>query len=222
MALTLNRLSTPVQRCVLRKGSRVFALLGKATPFGLAPFNRHDVDINWALTAEFGCLRLERLTGEEEVTATRIFLPTASCYDYGVGGAGATLEVAKSVFGLLSFELEQLINTLRLGNVPMLGFSHTDLRCAISTCVIPGYWPHIVISNLVSCGNVVSLETFMRTMVSSLPQGRFSVRYPELQPLLARMSLLITLQRRGIPYTSEVMDFASASPVPALKGLAAS
>jgi hypothetical protein len=62
----------------------------------------------------------------------------------------------------------------------------------------------------------------MRIMVSSLPQGRLSVRYPDLQPLIARMSLLITLQRRGIPYSSEVMEFASAAPVPAFKGLAAS
>src|SRR5262252_8196341 len=103
MALRLDKLSMPIQRCVLRKGSRVFALLGKATPFGLAPFSRHDSSINWGLTAEFGCLRLERLSGDEQVTGARVFLPTASCYDYGVGGHGATLEVAKSVFGLLSF-----------------------------------------------------------------------------------------------------------------------
>jgi hypothetical protein len=207
----------PVQRCVLRKGSRVFALLGKATPLGLAPFNRHDIALNWALTAEFGCLRLERLAGDEEVTGARVFLPTASCYDYGVGGQGASLEVAKSVFGLLSFELEQLINAVRLGNIPMLGFSHTDLRCSVSTCVIPGYWPHLVTSNLVSYGNVVSLETFMRIMVSSLPQGRLSVRYPALQPLLTRMQLLVSLQRCGLPYSSEMVDFAATQPQAALK-----
>src|SRR5438105_14212652 len=101
-------------------------MLSKATPFGLDPFNRIDVAINWALTAEFGCLRLERLSGDEEVTGARLFLPTAACYDYGVGGVGASLEAAKAVFGLLSFELEELINILRSGNVPMLGFSHTD------------------------------------------------------------------------------------------------
>ena len=217
MALSLNRLSMPVQRCVLRKGSRVFALLGKATPFGLAPFNRHDIGINWALTAEFGCLRLERLSGDEELTGARLFLPTAACYDYGVGGSGASLEVAKAVFGLLSFELEELINVLRQGNVPMLGFSHTDLRCSVSTCVIPGYWPHLVISNLASCGNVVSLETFMRIMVSSLPQGRLAVRFPGLQPLLTRMGLLVTLQRRGIPYSTEMMDYATAPALQAVK-----
>jgi hypothetical protein len=183
---------------------------------GLAPFNRHDVGINWALTAEFGCLRLERLSGDEEVTGSRIFLPTASCYDYGVGGPEATLEVAKAVFGLLSFELEQLINVVRKGNVPMLAFSHTDMHCSVSTCVIPGYWPHIVISNLVSCGNLVSLETFMRIMVSSLPHGRLAVRYPGLQPLLTRMGLLVTLQRRGIPYSTEMVDFAPALPLPAV------
>jgi hypothetical protein len=217
MALRLNKLSIPIQRCVLRKGARIFALLGKATPFGLAPFNRHDVGLNWALTAEFGCLRLERLSGDEEVTGTRLFLPTASCYDFGVGGPAATLEIAKAVFGLLSFELEQLITVVRKGNVPMLGFSHTDLRCSISTCVIPGYWPHVVISNLASCGNVVSLETFMRIMVSSLPQGRLAVRYPGLQPLLTRMNLLVTLQRPGIPYCNEMMDFVPATPLDAVK-----
>jgi hypothetical protein len=217
MALRLNKLSMPIQRCVLRKGARVFALLGKATPFGIAPFNRHDVTLNWGLTAEFGCLRLERLSGEEEVTGTRVFLPTASSYDYGVGGPGGTLEVAKSVFGLLPFELEQLITVVRKGNVPMLGFSHADQRCSISTCVIPGYWPHVVISNLASYGNIVSLETFMRVMVSSLPQGRLAVRYPDLQQLLSRMQLLITLQRPGIPYSSEIVDFAVAPPVAALK-----
>ena len=213
MTLRLNKLSMPIQRCVLRNGSRVFALLGKATPFGLAPFSRHDVAINWALTAEFGCLRLERLSGDEEVTGSRLFLPTVSCYDYGVAGPGATLEVAKSIFGLLSFELEQLINVVRQGNVPMLGFSHMDVRCSVSTCVIPGYWPHLVTSNLASCGNVVSLETFMRIMVSSLPHGRLAVRYPGLQPLLTRMGLLVTLQRRGIPYSTEMMDFAPAAPL---------
>jgi hypothetical protein len=210
MILRLNKLSMPIQRCVLKKGARVFALLGKATPFGLAPFNRHDVGLNWGLTAEFGCLRLERLSGDEEVTGTRVFLPTASCFDYGVSGPGATLEVAKTIFGLLSFELEQLITVVRNGNVPMLGFSHTDLRCCISTCVIPGYWPHVVLSNLASCGNIVSLETFMRVMVSSLPQGRLAVRYPDLHPLLNRMQLLVTLQRPGIPYSSEMLDFAAA------------
>src|SRR5437868_505550 len=93
MAIYLNRLSTPVQRCVLRKGSRVFALLGKATPFGLTPFAREDVCGSWALTAEFGCLRLERLAGDEEVAEERLFLPTPFSPDYGVTGGEQSAEL---------------------------------------------------------------------------------------------------------------------------------
>jgi hypothetical protein len=54
-------------------------------------------------------------------------------------------------------------------------------------------------------------------MVSSLPQGRLAVRYPGLQPLLTRMNLLVTLQRPGIPYCNEMMDFVPATPLDAVK-----
>ena len=72
--------------CLPRKGSRVFALLGKATPLGLAGFSREDASRSWALTAELGCLRLERLSGDEELTGQQLFLPLPSDYDYGLTG----------------------------------------------------------------------------------------------------------------------------------------
>lgn len=213
MALSLNALSRPVQWCLLRKGSRVFGLLGKATSTGLTVFGREDVACGWALTAEFGALRLERLSGDEEVIDSQLFLPTPFSYDYGITGEYGYPEVERSVFGLLSSELEQLVSVLRHGSFPVLGFSHTDLKCSISSSTIPGYWPHVVISNLALYGNVVSLESFVRIVVSSLPQGQLCARYPMLQPVFKQMMRLMVLPRRGIPYTKEMLELA---PAPAL------
>src|SRR5947207_14000477 len=120
MTISLNRLSTPVQKCVLRKGPRLFALLGKATPLGLTHFNRGEVSDGWALTAEFGCLRLERLAGDEEVAEQHLFLPTPFSPDYGVTGGELSTELARAVFGLLASELEQLVSLLVRDNFPVL------------------------------------------------------------------------------------------------------
>lgn len=213
MALSLNMLTTPVQWCVLRKGRRLFALLGKATPAGLTYFGRDDISNSWAVTAEFGCLRLERLSGDEEITGDQLFLPTLVSYDYGITGPNESPEVSRVIFGLLPPELEQLVNVLRHGSFPMLGFSLADLRCSISCCVIPGCWPHVVTSNLALYGNVVSLETFVRVLVSSLPQGQLGVRFPALQPAFKQMMRLMVWQRRGVPYSKEMLELA---PTPAL------
>jgi hypothetical protein len=212
MAVCLNKLSAAAQGCLLRNGPRVFALLGKATPSGLAPFTRRDVSGSWALTAEFGCLRLERLSGDEEVTGAQVFLPVPSCYDYGVTGAHGSPELARAVFGVVPSELEQLVSALRRGSFPVLGFSLSDLRCSISSGIIPGYWPHVVLSNMALHGNVVSLETFMRVMVASLPQGRLSARFPALQPVFKQMMRVAIAQRRGLAYTKETLALA---PTPA-------
>ena len=213
MAFCLNKLSTPIPGCLLRKGPRVFALLGKATPLGLAAFVREDLARSWALTAEFGCLRLERLSGDEEVTGEQVFLPLPSDYNYGVVGAENSPEVTRAVFGLLASELEQLITTLRRGSFPVLGFSQRDVRCSLTCCTIPGYWPHVVTSNMALHGNLVSLEAFVRVMVASLPQARLTVRYPDLQPVFKEMMRLVVRQRRGIPYSQEMVELA---PGPAL------
>jgi len=190
----------------------MFALLGKVTPSGLAPFTRRDVTGSWALTAECGCLRLERLSGEEEVTGAQVFLPVPSSYDYGVTGAHGSPEMARAIFGVLAPELEQLVSVLRRGSFPVLGFSLGDLRCSISSGIIPGYWPHLVISNMALHGNVLSLETFMRIVVSSLPQSRLSSRFPSLQPALKQMMRMVVMPRRGILYTKEAVALA---PTPA-------
>jgi hypothetical protein len=212
MAVCLNKLSAAAQGCLLRRGPRVFALLGKVTPSGLAPFTRRDVTGSWALTAECGCLRLERLSGEEEVTGAQVFLPVPSSYDYGVTGAHGSPEMARAIFGVLAPELEQLVSVLRRGSFPVLGFSLGDLRCSISSGIIPGYWPHLVISNMALHGNVLSLETFMRIVVSSLPQSRLSSRFPSLQPALKQMMRMVVMPRRGILYTKEAVALA---PTPA-------
>jgi hypothetical protein len=214
MALSLNRLSTPVQRCVLRKGSRIFGLLGKATPFGVVQYGRVDVSHSWALTAEFGCLRLERLVGDEEVREERLFLPTPSSAEYGVTGAEASSDLVHAVFGLLPAELEQLVAALRRSNFPVLGFSQTDLKCSLSSSTIPAFWPHVVTSNLALYGNVVSLESFARLIIASLPEGQLRARFPNLQPLFKRLIKMLVAQRRGVPYVKELLDLAPA-PAPA-------
>ena len=54
MSLCLKMLNTSAQWSVLRHGSRVFGLLGKATPFGLSSFTRQDIPRAHALADEMG------------------------------------------------------------------------------------------------------------------------------------------------------------------------
>jgi hypothetical protein len=215
MALSLKMLNTSAQWSVLRHGSRVFGLLGKATPFGLSSFTRNDITRAWALTAECGCLRLERLTGEEEVTTDQLVLPTPFSYEYGIEGTSSSSENTRAIFGLLPGELEKLVTVLRRGSFPVLGFSQVDLRCSISGCTIPGYWPHIVLSNVSLYGNLVSLETFVRIVVSSLSQGDLAARFPSLQPVIQRMLKCIATQRRGVLYSREMLESMAPTPLTA-------
>jgi hypothetical protein len=210
MALCLNNLSTPLQWCLLRKGRRVFALLGKATPHGLETFSRDDLRHTWALTAELGCLRLERLAGDEEVSGESCYLPNPFSYDYGIIG-DASPDLSRAVFGLLPAELEQLVTALRRGSFPVLGYSHENLRCSVSGCTIPGGWPHVVVSNVPLYGNVVSVESFMRIIITSLPHGRLVLRSPGLHPIFQEMVKLLLVPRRGLPFMNEVLDLAPAN-----------
>jgi hypothetical protein len=217
MALCLSKLSTPMPGCLLRKGRRVFALLGKATPLGLAAFSREDLSRSWALTAELGCLRLERLSGEEVLTGEQVFLPLPADYDYGITGPDKSPETTRAIFGLLASELEDLVSALRRGSFPVLGFSQRDLRCSLTGCIIPGYWPHVVVSNMALHGNVVSLEAFVRVMVASLPQARLSARFPHLLPTFEQMMRLVVMNRRGAPYSRELLEL-TPDPPPAQAG----
>ncbi len=183
-------------------------MLGKATPVGITGFSGGDIFRSWALTAELGCLRLERLAGDEELTGEQIFLPLPSDYNYGITGAEDSDDLTRAIFGLLASELEQLVTVLRRGGYPVLGFSQRDIRCSLTCCTIPGYWPHLVTSSMALHGNVVSLEAFVRVMVASLPQARLSARYPELQPVFRHMMRLVVRPRRGIPYSPEMLDLA--------------
>lgn len=210
MAHTLNMLSTPVEMALMRKGTRVFALLGKATSTGLEGFGREDVARSWAVTSEYGCLRLERLSGDEEVTGLDLFLPTPFTYNYGITGSGEAPELTRAVFGLLPAELEQLASVLRQGSFPVLGYSLGNTKCSISSCIIPGSWPHLVVSNLALYGNVVSVETIVRILVSSLPQGHLATRFPALQTVTKQMMKLSIARPRGIPYNAEVLHLAPA------------
>lgn len=211
MSQTLNNINSSIEWGLLRKGNRVFALLGKATPAGIVPFRRDDVGQSWAATAEYGCIRLERMTGDEEVTGLEIFLTTPFSYEYGIAGATGVPELTRAVFGLLPAELEQLVSALRHGSFPVLGFSRADLKCDISACVIPGCWPHVVVSNLALYGNVVSVETLLRVLLSSMPQGNLTLRFPKLQDMVKHILRLIVVQRRGIPYCREMLDLAPAT-----------
>jgi len=213
----LSTLNTSVQWGLLRKGPRVFALLGKATSSGLTSFARGDISRAWAVTAELGCLRLEKLTGDEEVTGDHFYLPTPYSYEYGILGPNDSPEVTRAVFGLLPGELEKLVTTMRRGSFPVLGYSDTELKCGVSSCLIPPYWPHVVISNLALYGNVVSLEAFMRILITSMPHGHLTVRYPDLQPVIKQVLRLLIVQRRGMHYTRETVELATLSSVAAAK-----
>jgi hypothetical protein len=206
--MRLNTLGTSVKWGVLRKGTRIFALLGKATSAGLVSFSPYDVSGSWALTAEFGCLRLERLSGEEEVTGHQLILPSPFSYEYGVTGNDASGEITRAVFGLMPSEFERLVTVLRQGSFPVLGFSETDLKCCISSSLIPAYWPHVVVSNLTLYGDAVCLEAFVRVLVASMSQGRLLIRFPGLQQLVKQMLWLLILQRRGVAYTKDILELA--------------
>jgi hypothetical protein len=208
MALCLNSATTSLKGCLLRRGYRTFGLLGKATHLGIVPFTSEDVLGGWALTAEFGCLRLERLRGDEEMTGDRLLLPTSASYDYGIVGDNDCPQTVRSIFGLLPSELELLTTLLRRGSYPILGFSRHELKCSITSSLIPPCWPHLVVSNMELCGNVISVEAFIRVLVSSLPQGRLSTRFPGLQQLVKQMLKLRIIQRRGFPYTKDVLELA--------------
>lgn len=212
----LNLITTSLEGGILRKGPRVFAVLGKATPSGLAAFRREDISRSWALTAEYGCLRLERLTGEEEVTGLEVFLTTPFSYEFGIAGMAGAPELTRAVFGLLPSELEILVTTLRRGSFPVLGFSPSETKCSLTSGLIPACWPHVVISNLSLYGNVVSMEAFVRVLIASMPQGHLTSRFPGLQTILKHLLRLMVVQRRGLPYCKEVVDL-SASGVLAAK-----
>ena len=79
--------------------------------------------------------------------------------------------------------------------------------------LIPGRWPHIVVSNLPLYGNVVSLETFVRILISSLPQGNLGIRYPGLQELVKEILRLMVAQRSGVPYCKEALSLTPADMV---------
>ena len=213
MAQCLNMLSSSVQWGLLRKGTRVFALLGKATPLGVTAFSREDVPHAWALTAELGCLRLERLSGDEVVIGDHFYLPTAFSYEYGVTGSSDSPEIVRAIFGLLPSELEQLVTALRRGSFPVLGYSDADLKCGVTSCVIPAYWPHVVVSNLAVYGNTVSMETFFRIVIASLPQSHLSIRVPALQPIVKQILKLLVVKRLGLPYSKDLLNL---TPTPAL------
>jgi hypothetical protein len=210
MSEKLNTSTTSVEGSILRKGSRVFAVLGKATPSGISAFRRDDIHRHWAVTSEFGCLRLERLTGEEEITGLELFLTTPFSYDFGISGLTNACELTRSIFGLLPAELEEIVNVLRRGSFPVLGFSPGDSKCSLTSSIIPGCWPHLVISNLALYGNIVSFEAFVRILISSMPQGLLSSRFPSLQPALKHLLRLMVVQRRGLPFCKEILELSPA------------
>lgn len=210
MVQSLSKLTNSLEMGLLRKGPRVFALLGKATSSGLMPFGSEDIGRSWAVTAEYGCLRMERLSGDEEVTELELYLPSPISYDYGVAGVNDVPKLTRAVFGLLPGELEQLVSILRRGSFPVLGYSSEDLKCSITGNIIPGSWPHIVVSNLALYGNVVSVESFMRILISSLPQGHLALQFPSLQQVFKEMMRVTIMHRSGIPYSKDILNSQSA------------
>jgi hypothetical protein len=188
----------------------LLALFGNATPSGITAFHREDIGRSWAVTAEFGCIRLERLSGDEEVTGLELFLPTPFSYEYGITGISGATELTRAVFGLLPSELEELVTALRKGSFPVLGLGAGEMKCSISSCVIPRSWPHVVVSNLPLYGNVVSFETFIRILVSSLPHGQLGIRFPGLKDVAKEILKLMGAQRPGMPYFKDALNLAPA------------
>lgn len=201
-------LTSAVERCVMRKGSRVFGLLGRATPAGLAPFGPNDFARAWAVTADHGSLRLERLSGDEETTGLELFLPTAFSRDYGIAGAIAAPTLTRAVFGLLPSELDDAMAGLRRGAYPQAGFSPNPARCAVCSAIIPAGWPHVVVSSQPLYGNVICLESFFRILVSSVPAGRLASRFPSLLPVLKGLMTLVLTQRAGVPYHLDILKLS--------------
>jgi hypothetical protein len=208
MAQPLNTISSAVEWRLMQKGSRLFALLGKATPAGITAFGREDIGRSWAVTAEFGCIRLEKLYGDEDVTGLELFLPTPFSYEYGITGISGATELTRAIFGLLPSELEELVSVLRRGSFPVLGLSGNDIECSITSCIIPRGWPHLVVSNLPMYGNIVSFEAFVRIVVSSLPNGQLGIRFPGLVEVAKEILKLMGSDRPGIPYHKEMVDVA--------------
>ncbi len=209
---SLDMISSPIERCVIRKGSRVIGLLGRATTTGIVPFAPADVGVGWAVTAEHGTLRLEQLSGDEESTGLELFLPTAFSRDYGIAGAFAAPTLTRAVFGMLPAELDEMLAVLRQGNFPQMALSRLPLRCAISSAIIPSGWPHVLVSNQPLYGNVICLESFIRILVSSLPEGKLATRFPSLFPTLKRLMTLAVSKRAGAPYLPEVLKCAPLEP----------
>jgi hypothetical protein len=51
----------------------------------------------------------------------------------------------------------------------------------------------------------------MRLVVSSLPTGRLGLRFPALQPVFKQMMKLMIVQRRGIPFSDEVVELTPSA-----------
>jgi hypothetical protein len=62
-------------------------------------------------------------------------------------------------------------------------------------------------------GNIASLETFVRVVVSSLPQGQLSTRFPTLQPVIKQLMKMMANQRRGILYSREMLELMPPTPL---------
>jgi hypothetical protein len=69
----------------------------------------------------------------------------------------------------------------------------------------------VVVSNLALYGNVISVETLLRVLLSSMPQGNLTVRFPGLQNMVKHILRLIVVQRRGIPYCKEMLDLVPST-----------
>jgi hypothetical protein len=67
-----------------------------------------------------------------------------------------------------------------------------------------------VVSNAPQYGNVVSLEAFVRVLVSSLPHGRLDARLPNLQSVALQILKLMGSERPGVPFYSDLLTLAPA------------
>jgi hypothetical protein len=62
-------------------------------------------------------------------------------------------------------------------------------------------------------GNIASLETFVRIVVASLPQGRLALRFPALQSVIKELMKMMAIQRRGVLYSRELLELMPPTPL---------
>lgn len=199
-ATPICELATPVMSVLLEHMGRSFGLLGGITATGLT---KVCSSTGWVLTAEYGFLRIEQLSGNEKVL--RSLLLTNDSFSAGEQC------VTRSVFGLLPDEWALLLAVLNKGNLPRMDYGPQEEICALTKCIIPRGWPRLVVSNgAFGLGNI-SLEAFIRTLGASPSIWFLARKHPVLKRVVQVIIRMCLAHRKGLPYHREVVRLCLSS-----------